>query len=357
MVVLDFKSLYPTIIRTFSIDPYSRLSAETDTVTTPNGIKFSHTHHILPEFLRQLMEKREQAKLRGDSYLSIAIKILMNSFYGVMGTTGCRFYHADLPSAITGTGQWVLKGTAEFLRDQGYRVIYGDTDSVFVALKKDEQQNPEKAGTALMKQVNSYFSKKIVDEFGVDSMLEMEFEKYYEKFFLPAKRSSAEGSKKRYAGLLADGTIEYTGLEVIRSDWTELAKQFQQELFSRFFREQELRSWIKLFVKRLRDGEMDELLVYRKRLRRSADQYEKTTPPHIKAVRMLDPDGVRHLREVSYIMTSRGAVSVELEPEDIDYQHYVEKQIRPLADGVLFALNDSFDAIVDGRQLELFPRE
>ncbi|NQT59878.1 MAG: DNA polymerase II [Bacteroidetes bacterium] len=354
VVVLDFKSLYPTIIRTFSIDPYSRLSAETDTVTTPNGINFSRTHHILPEFLKNLMEKREQAKKRHDPYLSTAIKILMNSFYGVMGTTGCRFYHADLPTAITETGQWVLKGTAEFIRNQGYNVIYGDTDSVFVALKENEQLHPEKAGTALMKQVNTYFTEKIVKEFGVESMLEMEFEKHYEKFFLPAKRSSTEGSKKRYAGLLADGTIEYKGLEVIRSDWTELAKQFQQELFSRFFQEQEIRAWIKLFVKRLRDGEMDDLLVYRKRLRRSAEQYEKTTPPHIKAVRMLDPEGVRHLREISYIMTSRGAVPIEMEPKDIDYRHYVDKQIKPLADGVLFAINDSFDAIIDGRQLELF---
>ena len=357
VVVLDFKSLYPTIIRTFSIDPYSRLSAEINTVTTPNGIKFSRTHHILPEFLENLMEKREQAKNRNDLNLSVAIKILMNSFYGVMGTTGCRFYHADLPTAITGTGQWVLKNTADFIREQGYNVIYGDTDSVFVALKEHEYPHPEKAGTALMKQVNTYFTEKIVEEFGVESMLEMEFEKHYEKFFLPAKRSSTEGSKKRYAGLLTDGTIEYKGLEVIRSDWTELAKQFQQELFSRFFHEQEIRAWIKQFVKRLRDGEMDDLLIYRRRLRRSAEQYEKTTPPHIKAVRLLDPEGIRHLREISYIMTTYGAVPTEMEPKDIDYRHYIEKQIKPLADGVLFAMNDSFDAIVDGRQLELFSQE
>ena len=356
VVVLDFKSLYPTIIRTFSIDPYSRINAETDTdtVTTPNGIKFSKTHHILPEFLKHLMEKREQAKNQHDSHLSTAIKILMNSFYGVMGTTGCRFYHADLPASITETGQWILKNTAEFIRAQGYTVIYGDTDSVFVVLKSSQQQNPEESGITLVKQVNTYFSRKILEEFGVESMLEMEFEKYYEKFFLPAKRSSTEGSKKRYAGLLDDGTIEYKGLEVVRSDWTELAKQFQQELFSRFFQEQEIRLWIKSFVKRLWDGEMDDLLVYRKRLRRSAEQYEKTTPPHIKAVRMLDPEGVRHLREISYIMTSNGAVPIEMEPKDIDYRHYIEKQIKPLADGVLFAMNDSFEAIVDGRQLELF---
>ena len=55
----------------------------------------------------------------------------MNSFYGVMGTTGFRFYHADLPAAITGTGQWVLKESSAWFRERSYRVIYGDKDSIF----------------------------------------------------------------------------------------------------------------------------------------------------------------------------------------------------------------------------------
>ena len=70
-----------------------------------------------------------------------AVKILLNSFYGVMGTTGCRFYHHDLPTAITGTGQWVLKTCSAFLRNRGYEVLYGDTDSVFVKLKDTEVEN------------------------------------------------------------------------------------------------------------------------------------------------------------------------------------------------------------------------
>jgi len=138
VVVLDFKSLYPTIIRTFFIDPLSRLKEGTDPCTTPVGISFSRTHHILPGFLEELMARRSRAKQDGDSYLAQAVKILMNSFYGVMGTTGCRFYHSDLPTAITGTGQWILKSCSARLREWGYKVIYGDTDSVFVSLKEEE---------------------------------------------------------------------------------------------------------------------------------------------------------------------------------------------------------------------------
>lgn len=366
VVVLDFKSLYPTIIRTFFIDPLSlhvalhkepdmeQQSEDTNTVTTPSGHNFSSSEHILPEFLTKMMKQRELAKKEKNSNLSQAIKILMNSFYGVMGTTGCRFYHPDLPSAITETGQWILKTTASFLKDKGYQVIYGDTDSVFVCLREDEFLNPESSGNILQEWVNDYFNDKIRDDFGVESKLEMEYEKHYTKFFLPAMRSTREGARKRYAGYLEDGNIEFIGLEVVRSDWTPLAKKFQFELFERFFRDMELIEWIKDYVNRLKEGEMDNLLVYKKKLSRKAEEYVKTTPPHIKAARLEDPENKKHIKEIQYLMTSNGPIPLSMKPSDIDYNHYIEKQIKPLADGVLFAIDQSFDEITTGRQLDLF---
>jgi len=362
VVVLDFKSLYPTIIRTFFIDPLSlnvvlygkQGKTDLNTITTPSGHKFSSLEHILPEFLTKMMEQREKAKEENNLNLSQAIKILMNSFYGVMGTAGCRFYHPDLPSAITGTGQWILKTTASFLRDKGYNVIYGDTDSVFVCLKDEEFLNPESAGKYLQKSVNEHFNSILRNEFHVESKLEMEFEKYYSKFFLPAMRSSKEGARKRYAGYMDTGEIDFKGLEVVRSDWTELAKIFQTELFERFFKDLELINWIKDFVDRLKNGKLDNLLIYKKKLTKKAEEYTKITPPHIKAARLEDPESRKNLREISYLITARGPIPVSMNPTDIDYNHYIEKQIKPLADGVLFTINMSFDEIIEGRQLDLF---
>ncbi|MCD6397638.1 MAG: hypothetical protein J7L71_08865, partial [Spirochaetaceae bacterium] len=367
VIVLDFKSLYPTIIRTFFIDPLSlnialhtitenKEQAEIgiDIIQTPSGHSFSSSEHILPEFLTRMMEQRELAKKEQNSNLSQAIKILMNSFYGVMGTTGCRFYHPDLPSAITETGQWILKTTASFLRDKGYTVIYGDTDSVFVCLKEEEISNPEISGNTLKDIVNKHFEKIIEDKFKVESKLEMEFEKHYPKFFLPAMRSTKEGARKRYAGYMENGEIDFKGLEVVRSDWTELAKIFQTELFERFFKDLELVEWIKEFVKMLKNGEFDNLLIYKKKLTKKASEYTKITPPHIKAARLEDPENKRNLREIQYIITNNGPIPISIKPENIDYNHYIEKQIKPLADGVLFAINISFDEIIEGRQLDLF---
>jgi len=354
VVVLDFKSLYPTIMRTFFIDPLSRLKSDVDTVQTPVGIAFSRTHHILPGFLKELMEKRSAARKNNDEYLSQAVKILMNSFYGVMGTTGCRFYHADLPTAITGTGQWVLKTCASYLRDLGYSVIYGDTDSVFVSLKEEEYDRPSMAGKRLELDVNRYFTELLKTEYDVQSELEIEFEKYYSKFFLPPMRNTKDGARKRYAGLLDNGEIEFKGLETVRSDWTVMAKEFQQELFKRFFSESELKQWIREFVGQLKDGLFDHKIIYKKRLSRRAADYVKSRPPHVKAALKLDPEGLKKLREISYIITADGPTPVELFNGNVDYTHYIEKQIRPIADGVLFAVGEDFDSIIEGRQLNLF---
>lgn len=354
VIVLDFKSLYPTIMRTFFIDPYSRMKSDINTVTTPAGISFSATEHILPDFLAELMDKRAAAKKAGNDELAQAVKILLNSFYGVMGTTGCRFYHPDLPTAITGTGQWILKRCAAFLRERGYRVLYGDTDSVFVCLNPAEYGEPGPAGNALAGAVNSYFNEILRAEYNVESKLEIEFEKHYLKFFLPPMRYTNQGARKKYAGLLENGEIEFKGLETVRSDWTDLAGNFQQELFRKFFNEEDLKPWIRDFIERLKNGDFDSQLLYKRRLKRSAGDYTKTSPPHVKAARRIDPDGSKNITEVTYLMTADGPTPLELVQSAPDYRHYIEKQIRPIADGVLFVSGDDFDSIIDGRQLELF---
>lgn len=353
IIVLDFKSLYPSIIQSFKIDPYSNLKSEIDTIKTLNGYKFSSTQHFLPEFIDQLIEQRNLAKKKNDKQLSQAIKILMNSFYGVMGSFGCRFYHPNLPTAITGTGQKLLMGSKDFLAGQGYEVIYGDTDSLFLKLKEGEGENAEGNGKRIAEDLNIFWSEKIQNDFGLKSYLEIEFEKYYRKFILTPARGSESGAKKRYAGLVSESgreNIEFVGMEFVRSDWTRLAKEFQVELYNRIFNNDEIENWIREIVKKVKGGEYDDKLVYRKRLRKDVDEYTKNIPQHVKAARMLpETSGT-----VYYVITKRGPVPVELKHTDIDYDHYIEKQIKPIADSVLILLGESFDSIVQSDQLSFF---
>ena len=353
VAVLDFKSLYPSIIQTFKIDPLSNLLSNTDQIVTPNGYKFSSTQHFLPEFIEYLMSQRSEAKKKNDKQLSQAIKILMNSFYGVMGAYTSRFYHPNLPSAITGTGQFLLLGSRDHLESIGYEVVYGDTDSLFVKLKADEKRDKELIGSELASELNEFWNKKILEDYSLESFLEIEYEKYYKKFIITPARGSESGAKKRYAGLLLKGgkeKLEFVGMEFVRSDWTRLAKEFQVELYQRIFHNNEITDWIRKIVKNVKDGEFDDKLVYHKRLRKNIDEYTKNIPPQVRAARMLDTSG----GTVYYVITKRGPIPIELEHNDIDYQHYIDKQLKPIADSVLVLLGESFDAITKTSQLNFF---
>ncbi|MCF8059693.1 MAG: DNA polymerase II [Bacteriovoracaceae bacterium] len=356
VIVLDFKSLYPSIIKTFKIDPYSRLMAESDPIQTPAGIKFSREHHLLPDFISELLEKRQLAKENRDPYLSQAIKILMNSFYGVMGSAGSRFYHADLPTAITGTGQWILRETIEYLQNDGVEVVYGDTDSVFVKLSAGDRVF-DKAET-MANRITEHLKKTLRKHFKVESFLEVEFEKYYRQIFFPILRTGEGGAKKKYAGLLCnrkgEQKLNFSGMEFVRSDWTKLAKNFQFNLYEKFFKGEEVEGVIREVVEGLKKGFNDKELIYKKRLSKSLEEYTKSLPPHVRAAQMAKEAGFQIDRDVFYVMTRRGPIPIELSPDDYDYQHYIDKQIRPIAEVILGPLGLSFDNIITGDQLTLF---
>ena len=364
VIVLDFRSLYPSIIRTFRIDPYSRLMQslhdDEPPIEVPGGqFRFSRTEHILPDFIGELLDLRAQAKAARDEHLSTAIKILMNSFYGVMGSPGCRFYHSDLPSAITRTGQWLLLESRKFLESRGFEVLYGDTDSLFVLVTGQDRGPAETArsvaevGSDLAEQLNAYWTERIREEYDLQSYLEMEYEKHYRKFLLPPARGGGS-AKKRYAGLLMRGEVEelhFVGMETVRSDWTDVAKIFQRGLYERIFQNPEAPvDWIKSFAAELRAGAYDDKLVYRKRLRKTVDEYVKNVPQHVRAARMLKNPG----NSVSYRMTRQGPIPVQIKTSDIDYEYYLEHQLKPIADTVLGFFNTNFDEIVHSTQLNLF---
>jgi DNA polymerase II len=353
IIVLDFKSLYPSIIQSFKIDPYSLLMKDVDTIETLNGYKFSASLHILPDFIDELMKLRDIAKKKKDKQLSQAIKILMNSFYGVMGSYGCRFYHPDLPRAITGSGHKLLLGSKDYLERKNLKVIYGDTDSLFVMLNDISADNGETQGKKVVKELNVYWKNKLKKEFKVESYLELEYEKYYKKFVITPARGADIGAKKRYAGLIekeGKETIEFVGMEFVRSDWTKLAKEFQIELYEKIFKGEDVEDWIRELIQKLKSGKLDDKLIYRKRLRKEVEDYTKNVPPHARAAKLLnEPRDI-----IYYAITQRGPIPIELKHNDFDYDHYIEKQLKPIADSVLSLLGKNFDDIAGNDQLSFF---
>ena len=371
VLVLDYKSLYPSIIRSFLIDPVGLIEGlkhpdDSDSVEGFRGARFSRTRHCLPSIVERVSEGREEAKREHNAPLSQALKIIMNAFYGVLGSSGCRFFDTRLASSITMRGHQIMRQTRELVEAQGYEVIYGDTDSTFVWLgSAHSQEDASRIGRALVQHVNAWWREHLRSEFGLQSALELQYETHFSRFLMPTIRGAEEGSKKRYAGLVtrSDGTEEmvYKGLETVRSDWSPLARRFQQELYQRIFHRQPHQDYIRDYVRRTLSGEFDELLIYRKRLRRRLDDYERNVPPHVRAARLADDynDRLGRPRQyqrggwISYVISVNGPEPLEVRQAPIDYDHYVTRQLQPVADAILPFVDDDFSTLVGG-QMGLF---
>lgn len=378
VLVFDFRSLYPSIMRTFNIDPLSWARAprpfqehfpqalenprgpgsaiisaggrgsedpaQIDPgqphskglpyIYAPNAARFSRETGILPELLDGYFAARQEALDQGDEIAAHVYKILMNSFYGVLGSPGCIYGRSDLAGAITSFGRMCLLFARDFFRQKGISVLYGDTDSVFIYQAGKDISG---LGPGLMHELNAELSRQIDLVYGVESRIQIRFEKAYARFLLPRLRSAdpeelVRGRAKGYAGLEArTGELEVKGMESVRSDYTPLAREFQLEVLSRLFsgqKPEELGEYIRGLVMRLKDGQLDEKLVFRKRLRRAAEEYRKSVPPQVRAARLLG--WTRERGTLSYVMTLAGPEPLQKLRSKPDYRYYVDQQLSPI---------------------------
>jgi DNA polymerase-2 len=377
ILVLDFKSLYPSIIRSFKIDPMGLIegmnekSVENSTVSEQcisgfDGACFSREKHFLPDIITSLWLERDKAKLQSNAALSQAIKIIMNSFYGVLGSTGCRFFDPRLSGSITKRSHEILKTTQSWIETKGYRVIYGDTDSIFVHIGSEQSLSQSKVlGNELQDYINKKWRQYLNEELALDCYLEIEFETHFTKFLMPTIRGQEVvkelkiGTKKRYVGL-SKGELVFKGLESVRSDWTKASKVFQQELYRLIFNDLPIDEFICNTVNNIKEGRYDNDLLYMKKIRRKLEDYVNT-PPHIKAClianKALRDKGLepkyRIGSKIEYVMTLNGIMPIELSKGNLDYEHYIDKQIKPIADDVLPFIGKSFEMIVS-KQINLF---
>lgn len=351
--VFDFRSLYPSLMRTFGIDPLAHDRAvgrpETEVLRAPNGAAFLRERGILPGLVDSYFAARMEAQKAGDETASYVYKILMNSFYGVLGSGDCRYARTELAGAITTFGRQYLEWARDWFTSRGMTVLYGDTDSVFVQTDRE--------GASLARDLNADLSASIRQQYGVESYLELRAEKRYRKFLIPRMRGAGHaidgpGRAKGYAGWLeaSDGslTVDIKGMEAVRSDWTPLARRVQIELLERLFRGEgssDLEAWRHSLSASLRRGDLDGELVYRKVLRRPAEEYTASQPPQVKAARLLGWTDKRG--RIEYIMTREGPRPVALAGLPPDYEHYLQHQVRPfwetLVDAAGLKVPDSWD--------------
>jgi DNA polymerase-2 len=152
-------------------------------IEAPNGGHFKNQAGLLPLIIENLWKQRDAAKKQNDPLASQAIKILMNSFFGVLANPTCRFYSLEMANSITHFGQFLNKLTASKIREKGYEVIYGDTDSIFFNADTDDVKKAEKIGYELQDYINDFYKKYVKENYKGNHIWNLNLTRLFKKFF------------------------------------------------------------------------------------------------------------------------------------------------------------------------------
>ncbi|QLG30056.1 DNA polymerase elongation subunit (plasmid) [Halorarum halophilum] len=280
VAVLDLKSLYPMCMVSMNLSPETSVDPdvyEGDTYESPNGLHFrKEPDGIIREIVDELLGEREAKKSERDEHhpdsdaykrldrQQVAVKVVMNSLYGVLGWEQFRLYDKDMGAAVTATGRGVIQFTEEVVEDLGWEVTYGDTDSVMLELGKDvSKEEAIEIGFQLEKEINARYDEYAETLNADEHRFQIEFEKLYKRYF-------QGGKKKRYAGHITwkEGkdvdSVDITGFEYKRSDTPRFVKETQKEVLDMIVRGEEvdaIRDYIKDQVDKVKNEEvpLDEI--------------------------------------------------------------------------------------------------
>lgn len=343
IVTLDFRSLYPTVMVAHNISPDTLDLEECGNEFTIEELGYDFCQEFqgfFPELIEGLVEDRYEIKsemkdMEEDSaeYQAMdneqqAKKILANSFYGYLGYNGARWYSKEAAEATTYMGREYIEETIEMAEEEGYEIVYGDTDSVF--LKKD----------GIKEDIHS-FLEKVNSE--LPKFMELEFEGFFKRGFFTSKESG-EGAKKKYALIDEEGKMKITGFEQVRRDWSPIAKQTQKEVLRKVLEDDPEGAYevAKEKIEALKSGEIpiEELKIYTT-LTKPPEEYESTSP-HVEAAKKAKKRGdeVPEESTITYVITSGGkSISDKAEilkyAESYDADYYIDNQIIPAAMRVL----------------------
>ncbi|WP_256392073.1 DNA-directed DNA polymerase [Natronoarchaeum rubrum] len=281
VTVLDLKSLYPMCMVTTNASPETKVDPEAydgETYRAPNGTHFrKEPDGIIREMVDELLSEREEKKsLRNENdpdsqdyerfdRQQAAVKVIMNSLYGVLGWDRFRLYDKEMGAAVTATGRDVIEFTETAANDLGYQVIYGDTDSVMLELGDDVPKDDAiEQSFEIEEHINDAYDEFAREELNAEEhRFQIEFEKLYRRFF-------QAGTKKRYAGHIVwkEGKdvddIDITGFEYQRSDIAPITKEVQLEVITRIVRGEdieEVKDYVHEVIQRVQSGDvsLDEI--------------------------------------------------------------------------------------------------
>ncbi|MEM4610362.1 MAG: DNA-directed DNA polymerase [Thermoproteota archaeon] len=335
--VIDFSSMYPNIMLKYNISPDTYVPEGEECkdcyVSPESKHRFRKDYKgVYTRMLQKLLEARRSVRKRIETVEEVsveyrilnarqkALKILANTLYGYAGWIGARWYLRQVAESVAEWGRYTIRMAIQKARQMGMKIVYGDTDSIFIM---DGEKLKELVGW-------------------IESELEMEarIDKKYRRILFTE-------AKKRYGGLLEDGGLEVVGLEVVRGDWAEIAKETQLGVLKTMLETMDVGkavSYVRNIIAETRSGrvEMEKMIIW-KRMTKPPEAYE-VRAPHVLAALELSKRGWRIDvgDKVGYVIVKGSSKIGErakpyqlVEKKDVDYEYYVKNQIVPAAMRIL----------------------
>ena len=340
--VLDFKSLYPSILVSHNISPDTLdENGELEVKINRKVNKFTQKRKgFIVDIVDNLIKKRmEIKKKQGKGVDEKALKLLANSTYGYLGFFAARWYCLECAESITALGRKYIKETIEKAEKSGFKVVYGDTDSTMLVGEKEKVKK-------FLEEINKELPK----------IMELEYEGFYKRGIFVG--GAERGTKKRYALIDEKGNIEIKGFEFVRGDWSDIAKETQEKVLEFVLnnKKEEAIQFVKEIIKKIKKGNIEkEKLIISRQLTKKLKEYG-TIAPHVKVARDLEKTGIKINRGtiIQYIITKDGKTISEKakwyeEAKNYDADYYINNQVIPAALRILRVLGYSKNDLYVGQ--------
>jgi DNA polymerase I/DNA polymerase-2 len=365
IAVMDFKSLYPSLIATFNISPetFNCEDCRKDGYEVPETKYWfcKRKKGFVSTVIKGLIEKRieikeRMKKVKGEEWSRLdreqfAVKTVSNATYGYFGFAGSKWYCRECAESSAAFGRFYTKKVISEAEKEGFTVIYADTDSMFVKTKGNLKIETEK----FLEKMNKT----------LPGIIKLDLQGIYKRgIFIP--RGVGPGTaKKRYALIDEKGVLTVRGLEKVRRDWSNVAKDTQEKVLKLILDKKDVKGsvkYVKNIIKELKERKIPlKDLIIIEQLTKPLSEY-KVIGPHVVAARKIKERG-RPIGEgmpIMFIITKgKGSISERSEPfedvdiKDIDIDYYVTHQIVPAALRVLTVLGVTEEELL-GESLKSF---
>jgi DNA polymerase Pol2 len=363
IAVLDFASLYPSIIISHNISPETLNCGHKEckeTNVSPDGTWFCKKQKgMFPEILSAMLKKRlafkkeyKEKKKKGIDDKTLyakqwALKIILNSVYGYLGYPRARWYSRECASAITAWAREYIQETIMKAEKFGFKVLYGDTDSNFLKMLDKSRGDVE----AFVEKINKELPEG----------MELEIDGFYKRGIFVTKKEGG-AAKKRYALIDEKGNLKIVGFEYVRRDWCGIAKETQRKVIELVLSEgktKEAVEYVRKVIKDLQNGKVEKKdLIIMTMLQRKPKDYD-SIGPHVaaakKAIEKGKELGVGSM--LSFIITKgkekqriseKAELEVYVEQGNYDSDYYIENQVLPAVIKIMQELGYTKEDLIHG---------